>query len=98
MVENEYIYRINRVIDYIEKRLEFDFNLDELASVSNFSKFHFARIFRGITGETPFQFILRQRLEKAASLLIRGKEPISAIAYDCGFKSIPVFSKNFKLP
>jgi len=97
MQYNKYISRINRVVDYIENRLEHEFTLNELASISNFSKFHFVRIFGGVTGETPFQFILRLRLEKAASFLIRGREPISAIAYDCGFKSLPVFSKNFKL-
>ncbi|MEM1337555.1 MAG: AraC family transcriptional regulator [Bacteroidota bacterium] len=96
MIKNEYVHRVNNVIDYIESRLEFEFNLDELAGVSNFSKFHFVRVFRGITGETPFELILRLRLEKAASLLIRGNKSVSEIAFECGFKSLPVFSKNFK--
>lgn len=97
MSENDYTYRINNVIDHIEKRLDSEFSLSELAKVSNFSKFHFSRIFLGLTGETPFQLILRLRLEKAASLLIHGNDSISDIAYTCGFKSLSVFSKNFKL-
>ena len=64
MIDKEYRYRINKVIDHIEKNLDSDFSLSELAKISNFSKFHFSRIFQGITGETPFQLILRLRLEK----------------------------------
>lgn len=96
MIGNEYKYRINKVVDHIEKHLDNDFSLDELAGISNFSKYHFSRIFQGITEETPFQMILRLRLEKAASLLVHGNYAISDVAYKCGFKSLSVFSKNFK--
>lgn len=91
-----YIQRINKVIDYVEAHYNSKFDLDELAKISNFSKFHFSRLFKSIVGETPFQLILRIRLEKAASKLIRSKDTISSIAYGCGFKSLPVFSKNFR--
>ncbi|GEM_PF-2187764 len=62
---NEYIFRINRTFDYIENNIDKPITLEELASVANFSKFHFSRIFQSIIGETPFQFIVRVRLEKA---------------------------------
>jgi AraC family transcriptional regulator len=96
MIDNEYKHRINKVIDHIEKNLVNNFSLDELAKISNFSKYHFSRIFQDVTGETSFQLILRLRLEKAASLLSHGNDSISDIAHKCGFKSLPVFSKNFK--
>lgn len=96
MIDNEYKHRINKVIDHIEKNLDDNFLLDDLAKISNFSKFHFSRIFKYITGETPFKLILRLRLERAASLLSHGNDSISDIALKCGFKSLPVFSKNFK--
>jgi len=93
----EYISRINKTFDYIESNLEKPMTLEELATVANFSKFHFNRIFQSIAGETPFQFILRVRLEKAATLIITSKnERISAIAFKCGFSDISVFSRNFK--
>jgi len=73
-------------------------SLEELSSVANFSKFHFSRIFWGMTGETPFQFLARIRMEKAASLLIfNPKEPISEIAFQCGYSNLSVFSRNFKI-
>jgi AraC family transcriptional regulator len=94
---DEYKSRINRVIDYIETRSGNQFTLDELAFTSNFSKFHFHRIFHAITGETPFQFIMRVRLEKAASLLrVNPKNSVTLIAEKCGFKDISVFSRNFR--
>jgi AraC family transcriptional regulator len=93
----EYIYRINKTFDYIESNLEKSITLEELASVANFSKFHFNRIFHAIVGETPFQFILRVRIEKAATLILTNKkESISEIAHKCGFSDISIFSRNFK--
>lgn len=96
MIEDEYRFRINRVIDFIEKNLEKDFSLDELAEVANFSKFHFSRIFQKLTGESPFQLVLRLRLEKGASLLVHGNQSISETALKSGFRSLSVFSKNFR--
>ncbi len=93
----EYRGRINRVMDHIERNLEKSFSLEGMASVANFSKFHFSRIFWAMTGETPFEFLNRLRLEKAASMLLMNpRESISGIAFQCGFSSLPVFSRNFK--
>ncbi len=93
----EYISRINKTFDYIELNLAKSMTLEELAIVANFSKFHFNRIFRSIVGETPFQFILRLRLEKAATLILSNKkESISEIALRCGFTDASIFSRNFK--
>jgi AraC family transcriptional regulator len=96
-LHTEYISRINKTFDYIESNLEKPMTLEELATVANFSKFHFNRIFLSIVGETPFQFILRVRIEKAAMLIVTSKnESISEIAYRCGFSDLSVFSRNFK--
>lgn len=96
-LNKEYVSRINRTFDYIESNLEKPMTLEELAGVANFSKFHFNRIFHSIVGETPFQFILRIRIEKAAMLMLTNKhESISEIAYKCGFSDISIFSRNFR--
>lgn len=93
----DYISRINKVFDYIDKNLDRTLTLDELANAANFSKYHFNRIFHSIVGETPVEFTLRLRLEKAASLIISSKkESISDIAFKCGFSDISVFSRRFK--
>lgn len=96
-LENEYISRINKTLDYIETNIGNQFTLDELASVATFSKHHFHRIFLAAVGETPFQFIQRVRLERAAILIASNKkESISEIALSCGFSDISIFSRNFK--
>ena len=97
LVENEYHSRINRAIDFIEANVEKQFTLEDLASAANFSKFHFNRIFSSCMGETPFQFIMRVRIERAASLLItNSKESVTQIAFKCGFTELAIFSRNFK--
>lgn len=97
-IENEYKSRINKTLDYIDTNIDKQFSLEELAEVANFSKFHFHRIFHSILHETPFQFIQRVRLEKAAALIITNPyESITQIAFQCGFSDISVFSRNFKI-
>lgn len=94
---NEYIGRINKVIDHIENNLDKSFTLEELAKIAHFSKFHFHRLFLSIMGETLFRFIQRVRLERAANrLTFEPKIPITAIAMDCGFSSSASFSNSFK--
>lgn len=94
--ESDYISRINAVFDHIEKNLDRDLSLDELAQVSCFSKYHFSRIFDAMVGETPFEFIKRIRLEKAASLLrMYRRQSITEIALNCGYNNLEVFSRNF---
>lgn len=94
---NEYISRINKTFDFIESKLDQPIRLEELAAVAHFSKFHFNRIFHAVVGETPFQFIMRLRLERAASCIRSNKkESISSIAFKCGFSDIAIFSRNFK--
>lgn len=93
----EYASRVNRSIDFIEEHLDHPFTLQELASVANFSRFHFNRIFFGVMGETPFQFITRVRMERAASWLRTApRYTITDIACKCGYTDLAVFSRNFK--
>ncbi|NPD45720.1 GyrI-like domain-containing protein [Lentimicrobium sp. S6] len=97
ILDNEYKSRINKIFDYIETHIDQPFSLEELAEQANFSKFHFHRIFTAMVGETPFQFIQRIRLEKAATcLLMNSSESITNIAFRCGFSDISIFSRNFK--
>ncbi len=92
-----YTENINRAIDYIEKHLSEEITLEKLAEVACYSPFHFHRIFEAETGETPRNFIERNKLEKAAALLYHNRhKSISEIADACGFSSISTFSRAFK--
>ncbi|MGE5357170.1 MAG: AraC family transcriptional regulator [Deltaproteobacteria bacterium] len=93
----EYRSRINRTLDYIDSKPELHFTLEELAGTANFSRFHFNRIFQSMIGETPFQYINRIRIEKAATMLLMQKNiTIKEIAFKYGFSDISVFSRYFK--
>jgi len=92
----EYISRINRVIDYIQNNIHEQLDLDTLAKVAHFSKFHFHRIFSVMVGETLNSYINRLRIEKAATLLIiNPRISITEVAFDYGFLGSAQFSRAF---
>ena len=96
-LREEYVSRINSVIDYIEANLDTNLSLENIAAVANFSQFHFHRIFHAMVGETLSQFIQRIRLEKAATLLINNpKKSITEIALECGFSGSATFARAFR--
>lgn len=96
-LKEDYEKRINSVINFIEIRINETIQLRDLAKKANFSPFHFHRIFKAFTGETPNEFIWRLRLEKAAgSLKFTSKHNITEIALNHGFESSSSFSKKFK--
>jgi AraC family transcriptional regulator len=95
--ENLYLQRINAVIAHIRENLNNDLALETLARVAGFSPFHFHRLFKSITGETVNEIVMRLRLERAAALLRATPQlSITDAAFDCGFKSVAVFSRAFK--
>src|SRR5262245_52664598 len=93
----EYEKRVNRVIDHIREHLADELTLAALARVAAFSPFHFHRIFAAITGETLFEFIHRQRIEKAAGALLSHRDQsVLAVAIDHGFFSAAGFARAFR--
>jgi AraC family transcriptional regulator len=96
-LRKEYISRINRVIDYIDKHLDEELTLRKLASVANFSEFHFHRVFASIVKEPLNQFIRRIRLERSADILINHpNKSILEVAFDTGFGGASQFSREFR--
>lgn len=70
--------------------------LDELAAAAAFSPFHFHRIYRELTGETPAETLARERLSRAAVLLVRDALPVAAVARRCGYGSAAAFTRAFR--
>lgn len=93
----EYIARINRVMDFVEKNIDQPLDLNSVAQHAHFSPYHFHRIFTFLVGETPADFIQRIRIEKAAQLLkIHPELAVNDIANLCGFSSSSLFSRTFR--
>jgi AraC family transcriptional regulator len=85
------------VRDSIEARLREDVSLGDLAALANLSPFHFTRAFKATFGLTPYQFILKRRIDRAKRLLIETDLPIAEIAKDCGFAGPTQFGRTFRI-
>ena len=65
----EYLKRVNLVIEYINNHLGNDIDLNQLAEMSHLSPYHFHRVMSAFLGEPLGAFIVRKRIETAAHLL-----------------------------
>lgn len=88
--------RLRASIDYILDHHGSHLSLDELASVSHMSKFHFLRSFSEFMGTTPHRFIDRVRLYNARKRLQHTSEPIHTIAAEVGFESPEALARKFR--
>ncbi|QOD59372.1 AraC family transcriptional regulator [Polaribacter haliotis] len=99
MVETrqEYLKRINFVLDFIDKNLDVDLSLEYLSKKAHYSPYHFHRVFLTVVNERLNEFINRKRIERIASiLLVEPKIPLIDLAYKYGFNSDNSFSRAFK--
>ncbi|MCL6444544.1 MAG: AraC family transcriptional regulator [Alicyclobacillus sp.] len=87
--------RLALVKNYISHNTEQQITLDELAELSNLSKFYLCRLFKQAFGMTPIQYHLTLRLEKAKQMIQFTNLPLSDIADKLGFNSIHAFSRAF---
>lgn len=88
--------QIRRVMDFVQEHLNQDLSLELLAQQTGFSPYYFARLFRRTTGESPHQFVLRQRLEHAQRLLEERNASLAHIAIESGFADQSHFTQVFK--
>jgi len=88
--------RLRRIRELVHAKMEDDLSLDEMAESVGLSTAHFARMFRKSTGETPHQFVLRQRLERAKAMLRAPDARVLDVAVACGFKTQQHFAQVFR--
>ena len=94
---SNYARRINRVVNHLAAHPADRFSIAELAQLANFSDYHFHRLFKAYTGETPAELGRRLRLEQAAADLIYNRNAnITDLAMSLGFSSSANFSKAFQ--
>jgi AraC family transcriptional regulator len=70
--------------------------LSVLADHAGLSSFHLHRVFSAVAGETPKQYGLRLRLNRAAAALLTTADSVLRIAMSCGFNSAEVFTRAFR--
>jgi len=91
-----YEERLLRVLVFIQRHLDADLSLEELARVAHFSPYHFHRLFRGMVGESLQEHIRRLRLERAALQLKRTDRRVLEIALEAGFGTHESFTRAFR--
>lgn len=94
--QKEYIQKFNDVLEYIDMHYAEDLTLEDVASYSGFSKYHFTRLFKLYTNTTFYECLSFKRIKAAEQLLAEPDLSITEIALQVGFSSISTFNRVFR--
>ena len=94
--QQEYLSKFSQVFAYINKHYTQEVNLETLASLAGFSKFHFSRLFKQYTTMTLNDFINQKRMSEAEKLLLDPHLSITEVSLQSGFNSLSTFNRVFK--
>jgi AraC family transcriptional regulator len=84
------------VIEYVDTNLARDIGLNELAGLVGLSRFHFARAFKRTVQESPYQYLLHRRIERAQALLKSTDMSVAEVAVAVGFRNTTRFIRAFR--
>ena len=87
---------IVKVRQYIEANDTENIAIADLANLTGYSSVHFTRIFKNATGQTPREYLMYHRINKAKHLLVNKELSIIEVAYQSGFSSDAHFSTQFR--
>jgi len=88
--------RLRRVKEFVHAKMEDELRLRDLAHSVGLSTAHFSEMFRKSMGETPHQFVLRVRVERAKEMLRSAEMRVLDVAVACGFKTQQHFARAFR--
>jgi AraC-like DNA-binding protein len=84
-----------RARDLADARYREPLDVPALARAAHLSEAHFSREFRRAFGETPHQYLLTRRLERAAALLRNTDRTVAEICFAVGLRSVGSFTSSF---
>ncbi len=84
-----------RAKDLVDGRYYEPLTVHDMARAAGLSKAHFSREFRAAFGETPHQYLLTRRLERAAALLRTTDWSVARICFSVGWESVGSFTASF---
>jgi AraC-like DNA-binding protein len=85
-----------RAKDFADSQYPQAVTVDDMAREAGLSRAHFSRRFRACFGESPHQYLLSRRLERAASLLRLSDWSITDICMAVGLSSVGSFTTSFR--
>lgn len=86
---------MNASVELLRRDSTHPHHLPELAAAAGLSVTHYTALFRRLTGFSPIDFLIRQRIQRGAALLATSSTPIAEIAPECGFQDPYYFSRSF---
>ena len=95
--QKEYTEKFITVCNHIHEHCTEDLNLDDVAALAGFSKYHFTRLFKRFTGISFYKYLNKKRIEHAEKLLVDPELSITEVALQSGFSSLSAFIRMFKL-
>ncbi len=87
---------ISQVLAYVSGHLDETLSVTELAGRANLSASAFSRLFREVTGRSPYQFIKEMRLDRARDLLVAGHHGVAQVSRMVGYSSASHFITEFR--
>jgi AraC family transcriptional regulator len=87
--------QLRAATDYIESHLSEDLSLESLSAAPAMSPFRFARAFKRATGQSPRQYVITRRIERAKELLRSRRRAIAEVAHLVGFSTQSHFTALF---
>lgn len=82
---------------FMQTHLQQSLSLEQLAAVAGMEKFHFAKTFKRLTGQSPLQHFQHLRMTQACEWLDAGEDSVGEIAQRLGYADAPYFSRQFRL-
>lgn len=89
-------FKLRRVVEDMEARLGEAFDLGRSAKVAGMSTFHFSRLFKHATGQSPSQYFIRLRMARARQLLRETERSVIEIGLEVGYASPSHFAQIFR--
>ena len=87
---------LGEVLEYIHAHTDQNPSLFEMARQVQMSPYHFSRLFKQSTGQSPHQYLIGCRLQQAKRLLVTTGLSIAEIAAQTGFTDQSHFARHFK--
>ena len=91
-----YEQHVRESLDFILKYLDEPCTVEQIAAQARFSRFHYQRVFRAMTGESVTDLVRRLRIERAAHRLRHERSTVIEIALEAGYQSEEAFSRAFR--
>ena len=87
---------VESAIDFIQSHLTEKLSVENIAANVGYSASYFSHVFTQEIGLSPYQYVVRSRMERAQMLLKTTRHSVQEIAFQCGFNSAANFCYTFR--